>query len=136
MHGGFLKFIPKKNYLFFTLYAFLIIGFFCSLSLYYWDHFQTKNQANIQPQQFMKMFYYDIVKNLNQKNPEENITGYNIPREIGGVCENKMDGSGLDLTRGYEPLNQSWHTILPVLCNYAPLSANLDVGIYATKFSR
>ena len=71
MHGVFLQFIPKKNYLFFILYAFLIIGFFCSLSLYYWDHIKTKNQANIHPQQFMKMFYYDIVKNLNQKNTEE-----------------------------------------------------------------
>ncbi len=71
MNGNLQQIIPKKNYLFFILYSFLIIGFFCSLSLYYWDHFKTKNQTNIQPQQFMKMFYNDIVKNLNQEKSEE-----------------------------------------------------------------
>ena len=68
----FLSKIPKKHYLFFSLYIFLLVAFFCSLSIYLWENIKNKQITHIQKERTLNIFKDEIINNFEKKQIKSN----------------------------------------------------------------
>ncbi len=64
--------IPKKHFLFFFLYAFLVLIFFCSLSIYLWESFKNNQITETQKERTLNMFKEEIIYNFKEKKLKSN----------------------------------------------------------------
>ena len=68
----FLSRVPKKHYLFFLLYSFLVISFFCSLSIYLWENLKNQKITETQKERTIEMFKDEIIYNFEKKQIKNN----------------------------------------------------------------
>ena len=68
----FLSRVPKRHYLFFLLYSFLVISFFCSLSIYLWENLKNQKITETQKERTIEMFKDEIIYNFEKKQIKNN----------------------------------------------------------------
>jgi len=64
--------IPKKHYLFFSLYTFLVLTFFCSLSIYLWENIKTHQITEVQKERTLNMFKEELIYNFDKNKIKSN----------------------------------------------------------------
>jgi hypothetical protein len=67
-----LSIVPKKHYLFFSLYTFLVLTFFCSLSIYLWENIKTQQITEVKKERTLNMFKEELIYNFEKNKIKSN----------------------------------------------------------------